>query len=84
MNLPNRLAKKLLALADNYGNETPGGTYIDLKLSQGELGEMVGTSRESINKQLRAWRAEGIVRSEKGYITLRDLDALEKLAGFTL
>lgn len=84
LNLPSRLAKKLLALSDNYGVERPDGITIDLKLSQGELGEMVGTSRESINKQLRAWTEDGVVKSEKGYITIRDPDALEELAGFGL
>ncbi len=84
LNLQSRLAKKLLALSDNYGVERPDGITIDLKLSQGDLGEMVGTSRESINKQLRAWVEDGVVKSEKGYITIRNLDALEQLAGFAL
>ena len=84
LNLPSRLAKKLLALSDNYGVERAEGITIDLKLSQGELGEMVGTSRESINKQLRAWAENGVVKSEKGYITIHKLDALEELAGFGL
>jgi CRP-like cAMP-binding protein len=44
-----RLAKKLLSLAASYGRETPAGTTIELELSQQSLGEMVGTSRESIN-----------------------------------
>ena len=84
LNLPNRLAKKLLALSDTYGVETSHGTKIDLKLSQGALGEMVGTSRESVNKQLRSWVEDGVVASHKGFITLRDLDELERLAGFTI
>lgn len=75
-----RLAKKLVALARNYGRRTDAGTLIDMKLPQQALGDMVGTSRESINKQLRAWTEEGLVRSDKGYITLRDPAELEALA----
>jgi CRP/FNR family cyclic AMP-dependent transcriptional regulator len=80
--LPSRLAKRLLSLAEAYGRRTPSGLVIDLKLPQHELGEMVGTSRESINKQLRAWVDEGLVRLEKGQIVLRDEDALQSLARF--
>jgi CRP-like cAMP-binding protein len=53
LNRPARLAKKLLALAQNYGKETGDGVRIDLQLSQTVLGDMVGTTRESINKQVR-------------------------------
>jgi CRP/FNR family transcriptional regulator, cyclic AMP receptor protein len=80
LGLPSRLAKKLLALAQRYGKETPKGLLIDLKLPQHELGELVGTSRESINKQLRQWGEEGLVHVERGYVTLADRSRLEDLA----
>lgn len=79
-----RLAKKLVALARNYGKPTAEGTLIDLKLPQQALGDMVGTSRESINKQLRAWSQAGLLTSSRGYITVRDPDELEMLANFSL
>ena len=72
------------ALARNYGRVTAEGTLIDLKLPQQALGDMVGTSRESINKQLRAWSRAGLVKSSRSYITVCDLDELESLAGFAL
>ena len=84
LHLPNRLAKKLLALADTYGSQTPQGLRIDLRLKQGELGEMVGVSRESINKQLRAWTADGVLHSERGFITIDRAEELERLAGLAL
>jgi CRP-like cAMP-binding protein len=77
-----RLAKKLVALARSYGQPTGEGTRIDLKLSQQALGDMVGTSRESINKQLRAWTQQGLVESQRGFITLRRPKELESLARF--
>jgi CRP-like cAMP-binding protein len=77
-----RLAKKLVALARSYGQPTADGTRIDLKLSQQALGDMVGTSRESINKQLRAWTQQGLVHSQRGFITLRRPRELESLARF--
>jgi CRP-like cAMP-binding protein len=80
LGLPSRLAKKLLSLARRYGKATPGGLRIELKLPQHELGELVGTSRESINKQLRQWGEEGIVQFANGYVTIQDAARLEELA----
>jgi CRP-like cAMP-binding protein len=80
LGLPSRLAKKLLSLAQRYGKDTPEGLLIDLRLPQHELGELVGTSRESINKQLRQWAEEGLVRVERGYVTLTNPDRLQELA----
>lgn len=80
LGLPSRLAKKLLSLAARYGKQTPEGLKIDLKLPQHELGELVGTSRESINKTLRQWTQEGLVRFAGGYLTIRDEPRLEDLA----
>jgi len=84
LTLPSRLAKKLLSLAAEYGKPVPEGTRIDVRLPQGELGEMVGTSRESINKLLRTWTAEGIVSADRGFLTLRKRDTLDALANLLL
>ncbi len=78
-----RLAKKLIALARAYGKPAPDGTRIEMKLSQQALGDMVGTSRESINKQLRAWKKAGLVTSLKGFVTIHDFDGLETLANYS-
>lgn len=79
-NLPARLAKRLLILADNCGQETAEGTRIDLKLSQQDIGNMIGTSRESVNKQMRTWEDEGLIRFRKGYVTITQPEKLEDLA----
>jgi CRP/FNR family cyclic AMP-dependent transcriptional regulator len=76
-----RLAKKLVSFARRYGRPTPQGVQIDLPFSQQELGDMVGTSRESINKQLRAWTDEGLIRVDSGYIVIRRPERLASLAG---
>ena len=51
-----------------------------MKLSQEEWGDLVGTSRESVNKQFRTWTKCGLIALEKGKVIIRDLDELEKLA----
>ena len=40
------------------------------------LGELVGGSRESVNKHLQDWKRSGIIAIEKGSIVIQDLDAL--------
>lgn len=80
LGLPARLAKKLLSLAEQYGRPAQDGVRIDMHLSQSELGTMVGTSRESVNKQMRAWEEAGLVRSTRGSITLLKPGKLELFA----
>jgi CRP/FNR family cyclic AMP-dependent transcriptional regulator len=81
LNLPSRLAKKLVALSQAYGREATGGVKIDLHVSQTELGDMVGTTRESINKLVRSWAQEGLITMEQGYITIHRPRAIQARAG---
>jgi len=81
LNLPIRLAKKLVHYASIYGDEVAGGVRINLKLSQEEWGDLVGATRESINKQMRAWTEAGVVRTDAGYVMLERPEVLEALAG---
>jgi CRP-like cAMP-binding protein len=81
LNLPVRLAKKLVAYAASHGERTPEGIRIALKLSQEEWGDLVGATRESVNKQMRAWVDQGLIRLDQGYVVIRRAQALEALAG---
>jgi len=78
--LPVRLAKKILMLARQHGEKTPEGLQIGVKLSQRELGELVGKTREAINKQMRHWTDEGLLSMAGGRILLRDVERLEDIA----
>ena len=76
--LPARLAKRLLTLERHYGEELADGSRrIGLPISQSELGQLLGTSRESINKHLQAWRREGWIALERRHVVIRDVEALE-------
>lgn len=67
-----RLAKTLLELGDRFGMEgARGSTRITLRFSQQELGRLVGATREMINKCLRELVSRGVVRHEKGVVTIR-------------
>lgn len=78
--LDGRLAKRLLNLAGLYGEEqNDGGVLIGLNLPQQELARMMGTSRESINKQLQVWRTAGWIDLARGKVTIQNADALEEV-----
>lgn len=78
--LPGRLAKKLLHLARDFGNNTDGGTKISIKLSQNDIGKMSSASRESVNKQMRIWEQQGLIKFNKGFITINEREELEAIA----
>jgi len=75
--LPGRLASALLGLTEKRKLEPQSQT---IAITQQEISEMVGMTRESINKQLRAWAARNWVRLEHGAIVVLDAAALRELA----
>lgn len=77
--LPVRLAKTLLGLVDSYGVPASNGTLIGFHLCQQELANLVVTSRESVNKQLRKWEEEGVLSLKAGSVTIFRLSALQML-----
>jgi CRP/FNR family cyclic AMP-dependent transcriptional regulator len=81
MNLGSRLAKQLLLLATNHGHALgPGRLRLGVKLSQREIGELVGATRESVNKHLGLWKHEGVVGEESGYLVIRQVEVLRTMA----
>ncbi len=81
LGLSPRLARNLLHLADCHGRPAAGGgLQINLGLSQQELGELIGMSRESVNKQLGRWRRQGLIAVERRSIVIRDLRRLQHVA----
>ena len=79
-----RFARALMRLAEVFGRPAPnGGLTLDIKLSQQQLGSLVGVSRESINKLLGEWQRSGVIAVANGHITLLDRGALEDIAAVT-
>lgn len=79
LDLEARIAKVLLRLAQEEAPHSPA-SRLGLKISQRALGELVGGSRESVNKHLQDWKRSGIIAIEKGAILIQDIDALTDLA----
>jgi CRP/FNR family transcriptional regulator, cyclic AMP receptor protein len=78
LDVPGRLAKKLLELSETYGDVRPDGTVIGLRLTQSELATMVGATRESVNKHLRSYRSRGIIDVNRQRIVIRRPEELQR------
>jgi CRP/FNR family cyclic AMP-dependent transcriptional regulator len=70
--LPVRLARRLCALADDFGSE--------VHISQEQLGVFVGAARESVNRQLQLWRKDGILDLQRGRVLLQNMPRLTAIA----
>jgi CRP/FNR family transcriptional regulator, cyclic AMP receptor protein len=72
LDVPARLARILLELAGARGDDElpPAGAVIPDKMKQSELASLVGATRESINKSLGAFERQGLIKYDKGQITL--------------
>jgi CRP/FNR family cyclic AMP-dependent transcriptional regulator len=77
---PSRLARGLLRLAGTFGRDETDGTRLDIKLSQQQLGNLIGASRESVNKHIVDWTRTGYLAMKSGCIVIRDREALEEIA----
>jgi CRP/FNR family transcriptional regulator, cyclic AMP receptor protein len=80
LNLSARLAKTLLRLTANAGPSMPTRK---LAITQREISQIVGRSRESTNKRLRAWAKRGWIRLERGSVTVLKADKLVELAAMS-
>jgi CRP-like cAMP-binding protein len=79
LDLPARLARTLLLLADQHGRQTGKGIIIDLSLTQTDLAEMTGATRVSINKALGRFRRAKWVKVDGREVTIIDKEELENL-----
>jgi CRP/FNR family transcriptional regulator, cyclic AMP receptor protein len=77
---PSRLARGLLRLAETFGQQRPSGVRIEMKLSQQQIGSLIGVSRESINRHIGDWTRAGHLAMEDGFLVIRDRALLERAA----
>lgn len=75
-----RLAKVLVGLFDRWGEEEAAGYRLRPAVSQSDLGDMSGLTRETVNRQIRAWESAGIVQRDGRDLILVDPEALAEKA----
>jgi CRP-like cAMP-binding protein len=77
LSVPARMAKRLLSLTHLNGSRTREG--IKLALSQEELAQFLGVSRQIVNQYLQVWKAHGWIVSGRGHLTICSASSLEAL-----
>ena len=76
-----RLARRLVDLAERYGHPVDGRTHLAMPLTQDELASLVGTSRATVTRAFANWRKRGFIRTGQRHITILDETGLLKVAG---
>jgi CRP/FNR family cyclic AMP-dependent transcriptional regulator len=80
LDLHGRVAKLLLALAQERGQDREGSTVLDLHVTQGDLAGMVGGSRQSVNQILNAFARRGYLDLHGRKVVIKQPDALRRRA----
>ncbi|WP_432558748.1 Crp/Fnr family transcriptional regulator [Granulicoccus sp. GXG6511] len=78
--VPGRVAKALLDLASRFGKQTDEGLVVHHELTQEELAQLVGASRETVNKALADFAARGWMRLEPRSVIILDPERVERRA----
>ncbi len=75
-----RVARRLVELAERYGEPSDGGILITLPITQQELAGWVSTSREAVSKSMHRLRERGLIDVQRRSVTVLDLDGLRRRA----
>ena len=76
--VPGRVAKALIDLGDRFGKTTPEGLLVNHDLTQEELAQLVGASRETVNKALADFAGRGWLKLDGRSVLITDLERLGK------
>lgn len=76
LTLHQRVARTVLRMAYSRSSD-PSGREVYIAISQEELGQMLGASRQSVNKELKSLQSEGSIELRYGRIYIRDFDKLK-------
>ena len=78
MDATGRVAARLAELAERHGRAIDRGVRIQLSLSQEDVANWIGASREAVSRALRIFRERGWISTERRRITVLALDALRE------
>jgi CRP-like cAMP-binding protein len=78
--VPGRVAKALIDLANRFGRTADDGIHVHHDLTQEELAQLVGASRETVNKALADFASRGWIRLEPRSVVIMDMDRLARRA----
>ena len=80
LDLPGRLAARLVRLARESRPDVRGEVVLDWPYTQSELASMIGGTRQSVNRLLAGMVSDGLIRLERDTVVIPDLDRLARAA----
>ena len=78
--VPGRVAKALLDLSNRFGRPAEDGILVAHDLTQEELAQLVGASRETVNKALADFATRGWIKLEARAVVLTDVERIKRRA----
>ena len=78
--VPGRVAKALMDLGEKFGDVVPDGLLVSHDMTQEELAQLVGASRETVNKALADFAQRGWIRLESRQVLILDVERLGRRA----
>ena len=76
---PGALASTLIRMSNTYGEKHEDGIHLKLKLTNTEMADLIGTSREGVNRILSTLKDEGTISLVKGNIVVHRIEDLRKM-----
>ena len=77
--VPSRVARLLVTLAEQHGKVTPNGIRVEFPLTHQEIADLVGSSRVTVTQILNRFRSSHWIDIESKRVTIHNLDALEEM-----
>ncbi len=77
--VPSRVARLLLTMAENHGKVTPSGIRVEFPLTHQEIADLVGSSRVTVTQILNRFRTSRWIEIESKKVTIHNVDALEEM-----
>jgi CRP/FNR family transcriptional regulator len=75
-----KLARLILRWGRDFGERTSEGTRVRIVLTQEEMAQIIGASRETVTRLLSALKRDQIIRMKRDALWIRDSEALASLA----
>ncbi len=76
---PGALCSTLIRLTNTYGEQKKDGIWISKKQTHTDLAEMIGATRESVNRMLSDLKTRGVLSYDQQHLVIHDLDYLRDI-----
>jgi len=84
LDITSRVARKIVSLGKQFGILEKDGIRIGVRVTQTDLASMIGSTRETVNKQLKLFRETGLISLDKGTLTITDPTRLARRARISM